>query len=123
MLLRDEFHRAPQDLQMVDIGGIGAGRRGEGLLLGARPLVGGIEQGGDLRIVREHALVKVLRQGFSLLLEDGSRGFDDVDGPLGQHTMLLVKIDSVVQRVTSGTTWTLALEQDDRRFQPGVTSV
>jgi hypothetical protein len=48
-----------------------------------RSLVSGIEQRRDLRIVREHPLVKVLCQGFSMLLEDGSGGFHDVNGSLG----------------------------------------
>jgi hypothetical protein len=85
MLLRDELDGSAKHFQVVDISGVSANGRGQSLLLRTSALMGGIEQRGDFRVVRKHPLVKVSRQGFSMLLEDGSRGFHDIDGPLGQH--------------------------------------
>jgi hypothetical protein len=45
VLLRDKFDRSAENLQVVDIGGISADRRRQGLLLRTCSLVSGIKRG------------------------------------------------------------------------------
>ena len=85
MLLGDQLDRAPEHLQIVDVGGIGRDGRRQGLLLPSGRLVGGVEIGRDLGIVGEHAGVEVSRQRLPMLLQDGRRSLDDGDSLLAWH--------------------------------------
>jgi hypothetical protein len=45
--------------------------------------VSGIEKRRNFGIMREHPFVEMLRESFSMLLKDRSRGLHDIDSPLG----------------------------------------
>jgi hypothetical protein len=89
VFLRDHFHRVSQDLQIVDVRGIGGNRPRQRPLLRAGRLVRRVEEGGDFRIVGEHPLVEVPGQGFAMLGQDWRGGFHNGDGLRAKHAGIL----------------------------------
>lgn len=65
--------------QVLNVAGILKHRVGEGARLRASGLVGLVEEDLHLGVVREHALVEVLRKGFASGFQDGDGGLDEGD--------------------------------------------
>lgn len=79
VLLSDTLNSMRQLAEVVDVGGVGEDRVGEGGLLSTRLLVTQREVVLELGVGAEHVAVEGGGDGLAVLLEDGSRRLDDGD--------------------------------------------
>ncbi|MNB89776.1 hypothetical protein D3C75_368220 [compost metagenome] len=80
MLLGNFFHRGQQDRQVFDVAGVSGDGVEQRFALIAVTLVAHVENLFELRIVREHAIVKMGGEFRTRFNQQGNGGFNRSDG-------------------------------------------